>query len=73
MTGKLNKIAIWRKLKQRLVEEGSEVVTFSHGLKLKSSDGKKYETNCANTEGLFRIVQSIPSLKAARLFLKRII
>ncbi len=56
--------AYWRKLKQRLIEEGSQVVTFCHGLKLEASDGKKYETDCANTEGLFRIIQSIPSLKA---------
>ncbi|MEI7426091.1 MAG: ATPase [Candidatus Moraniibacteriota bacterium] len=44
--------AYWRKLKQRLIEEGSEVVTFCHGLKLESSDGKKYETDCADTEGV---------------------
>jgi DNA-damage-inducible protein D len=56
--------AYWRKLKQRLAAEGSEVVTFCHGLKLASSDGKKYKTDCANTEGIFRIIQSIPSPKA---------
>ncbi len=56
--------AYWRKLKQRLTEEGSEVVTFCHGLKLTASDGKKYETDCANTEGIFRVIQSIPSPKA---------
>lgn len=56
--------AYWRKLKQRLKEEGSEVVTFCHGLKLPASDGKQRETDCANTEGLFRIIQSIPSPKA---------
>ena len=56
--------AYWRKLKQRLNEEGSEVVTFCHGLKLPAADGKKYETDCANTEGIFRILQSIPSPKA---------
>lgn len=56
--------AYWRKLKQRLKEEGSEVVTFCHGLKLPAADGKKYETDCANTEGIFRIIQSIPSPKA---------
>ena len=56
--------AYWRKLKQRLKEEGSEVVTFCHGLKLKAPDGKKYKTDCANTENIFRIVQSIPSPKA---------
>ena len=53
--------AYWRKLKQRLTEEGSEVVTFCHGLKLEAPDGKLRETDCANTEGLFRIIQSIPS------------
>lgn len=56
--------AYWRKLKQRLGAEGSEVVTFCHGLKLKAPDGKQRETDCANTEGLFRIIQSIPSPKA---------
>mgnify|MGYP005855550667 CR=1 FL=1 len=56
--------AYWRKLKQRLSQEGSEVVTFCHGLKLPAADGKNYKTDCANTEGLFRIIQSIPSPKA---------
>lgn len=56
--------AYWRKLKQRLHSEGSEVVTFCHDLKLEASDGKKYATDCANAKGLFRIVQSIPSPKA---------
>ncbi|MFA5999191.1 MAG: Bro-N domain-containing protein [Candidatus Babeliales bacterium] len=56
--------AYWRKLKQRLVADGSQVVTFCHGLKLTASDGKKYTTDCANTEGIFRIIQSIPSPKA---------
>jgi hypothetical protein len=56
--------AYWRKLKQRLVAEGSEIVTFCHGLKLEAADGKKYVTDCANTEGIFRIIQSIPSPKA---------
>lgn len=56
--------AYWRKLKQRLGAEGSEVVTFCHGLKLEAPDGKQRITDCANTEGLFRIIQSIPSPKA---------
>lgn len=56
--------AYWRKLKQRLNAEGSEVVTNCHGLKLEARDGKKYKTDCANTESLFRIIQSIPSKKA---------
>jgi len=56
--------AYWRKLKQRLTEEGSEVVTFCHGLKLPAPDGKMRETDCADTEGVFRMIQSIPSPKA---------
>jgi len=56
--------AYWRKLKQRLGQEGSEVVTFCHGLKLVAPDGKLRATDCANTEGLFRIIQSTPSPKA---------
>ena len=56
--------AYWRKLKQRLKKEGSQVVTFCHELKLEAADGKKYETDCANTEGILRIIQSIPSPKA---------
>ncbi|MEK7062370.1 MAG: Bro-N domain-containing protein [Patescibacteria group bacterium] len=59
--------AYWRKLKQRLIEEGSEVVTFCHELKLEAPDGKMRETDCANTEGMFRIIQSIPSPKAEPL------
>ena len=54
----------WKVLKHRLNEEGSEVVTFCNQLKLKSRDGKEYETDCADTEGIFRIIQSIPSKKA---------
>jgi len=54
----------WNKLIQRLREEGSEMVTNCHQLKLKSSDGKNYLTDCANKQGLFRIIQSIPSKKA---------
>lgn len=56
--------AYWRKLKQRLNLEGSQPVTFCHGLKLQASDGKMRETDCANTESIFRIIQSIPSPKA---------
>lgn len=56
--------AYWRKLKQRLNAEGGQPVTFCHGLKLRAPDGKQRETDCANTEGLFRIIQSIPSPKA---------
>lgn len=64
LTDSLDSGAYWRKLKQRLIEEGSKVVTNCHGLKLEASDGKRYLTDCANTEGIFRIIQSIPSPKA---------
>ena len=56
--------AYWRKLKQRLSKEGSEVVTNCHGLKLTAQDGKKRLTDVATAEGILRIVQSIPSPKA---------
>jgi len=64
LTDSLDASAYWRKLKQRLNAEGSEVVTFCHGLKLEAPDGKMRETDCANTKGMFRIIQSIPSPKA---------
>ena len=54
----------WNKLAQRLRAEGSEVVTNCHRLKLEAPDGKMRETDCANTKGMFRIIQSIPSPKA---------
>jgi len=54
----------WNKLSQRLREEGSEVVTKCHRLKLIAEDGKLRETDCADTEALLRIIQSIPSKKA---------
>ena len=64
LTGSPDAGAYWRKLKQRLNAQGGQPVTFCHGLKLTASDGKQRETNCANTEGLFRIIQSIPSPNA---------
>lgn len=55
----------WNKMKQRLNNEGSQLVTNCHQLKLKSpKDGKRYKTDVANTEQLLRIIQSIPSKKA---------
>jgi len=54
----------WKVLKYRLNGEGSESVTKCNQLKLQASDGKFYETDCANTQNMFRIIQSIPSLKA---------
>lgn len=56
--------AYWRKLKQRMKEEGNETVTNCHGLKMKAIDGKRRMTDVANTEQLLRIIQSIPSKKA---------
>jgi len=56
--------AYWRKLKQRLKKEGSEVVTNCHGLKLTAKDGKKYLTDVADAQTLLRLVQSVPSPKA---------
>ena len=64
LTGSPDAGAYWRKLKQRLKGEVSEVVTFCHGLKLTAPDGKLRETDCAGTEDVFRIIQSIPSPKA---------
>ena len=51
----------WNKLKQRLNEEGSQLVTNCHQLKMTAQDGKKRMTDVANTEQLLRIIQSIPS------------
>lgn len=45
-------------------EDGAELSTICRQLKLESYDGKKYTTECANTEGIFRIIQSSPSPKA---------
>ncbi|MDE7312985.1 MAG: Bro-N domain-containing protein [Eubacterium sp.] len=56
--------AYWRKLKQRMKEEGNETVTNCHGLKMTAADGKKRMTDVATTEQLLRIIQSIPSPKA---------
>ena len=54
----------WADLKRRLSLEGSELSDFCGQLKMKSPDGKKYLTDCANTKGVFRIIQSIPSKRA---------
>ena len=56
--------AYWRKLKQRLKDEGNETVTNCHALKMQAADGKMRMTDVADTEQLFRLVQSIPSPKA---------
>ncbi|MBQ6400873.1 MAG: Bro-N domain-containing protein [Firmicutes bacterium] len=56
--------AYWRKLKQRLKEEGNETVTNCHGLRMNAQDGKRRLTDVATVEQLFRIIQSVPSKKA---------
>ena len=64
LTDSVDATAYWRKLKQRLKEEGLETVTTCHGLKMKATDGKMRLTDVADTEQLLRIIQSIPSPKA---------
>lgn len=54
----------WRTLKKRLRGEGSQVVTNCHGLKMPAPDGRMRTTDCANTETMLRLVQSIPSKNA---------
>ncbi len=57
----------WNKLNQRLKEEGSEVVTKCHRLKLPAEDGKLRLTDVANAETLLRLIQSVPSPKAENI------
>ncbi len=65
LTKSVNPRDYWFKMKIRVNEsEGTELSTICRQLKMESSDGKFYETDCANTEGVFRIIQSIPSPKA---------
>ena len=64
LTDSVDATAYWRKLKQRLKEEGNETVTNCHGLKMKATDGKMRLTDVADTEQLLRTIQSIPSPKA---------
>ncbi len=64
LTDSLDPAAYWRKLKQRLKQEGNETVTNCHGLKMRAADGKMRLTDVADTEQLFRLIQSVPSQKA---------
>lgn len=65
LTGSQNSRRYWSDLKRKLTREGfSQLYEIIVQLKLESSDGKKYRTDCADTEGLLRIIQSIPSPKA---------
>ena len=64
LTDSVDASKYWNKLKQRLKEEGSESVTICHQLKMPAVDGKMRKTDAANTKGILRIIQSIPSPKA---------
>lgn len=54
----------WKWLKNKLIAEGSQLVSVTNQLKLTAADGKKYLTDVADTEQIFRLIQSIPSKKA---------
>lgn len=65
LTNSINPNDYWYKMKIRVkTEDGLELSTICRQLKLEAPDGKMRETDCANTEGVFRIIQSIPSPKA---------
>ncbi len=64
LTESANPNNYWKVLKSRLKKEGSELVTNCNQLKMQSSDGKFYKTDVADTEQLFRLIQSVPSPKA---------
>ncbi|MCR5766037.1 MAG: phage antirepressor protein [Treponema sp.] len=64
LTESVNPNNYWKVLKKRLKEEGSELVTNCNQLKMQSSDGKFYKTDCMTTEQILRLIQSIPSKKA---------
>ena len=65
LTDSLNPNNYWKVLKKRLKDEGNELVTICNQLKMKShKDGKMYMTDVADIQGIFRVIQSIPSPKA---------
>jgi len=64
LTGSPNPQVYWRVMKKRLKDEGNETVTNCNGLKMEAADGKMRMTDVADTEQLFRLIQSIPSPKA---------
>lgn len=64
LTESKNPQVYWRVLKKRLLKEGNETVTNCNGLKMLAQDGKMRKTAVADTEQLFRLIQSIPSRKA---------
>lgn len=64
LTDSINGRNYWKVLKNRLKEEGSQLVTKCNQLKMMSSDGKSYKTDALDTEGILRLIQSIPSKNA---------
>lgn len=64
LTESTNPQVYWRVLKKRLLKEGNQTVTNCNGLKMRASDGKMRLTDVADTEQIFRLIQSIPSPKA---------
>ena len=64
LTESVDASAYWRKLKERLLKEGNETVTNCHTFKMRAADGKMRQTDVADQEQLFRLIQSIPSPKA---------
>ena len=74
LSDSIDPLAYWRKLKERLKQEGSETVTKCHGLKMLAADGKMRLTDAADTETMLRIIQSIPSPNAEpfKLWLARV-
>lgn len=67
LTDSKNPQVYWRVLKKRLIEEGNQSVTNCNALKLQAKDGKMRLTDVADTQQLFRLIQSIPSSKAEPL------
>src|SRR3989338_4744990 len=64
LTDSTNPSVYWAAMKVRVKDEGGfQLLTICKQLKLEASDGKFRETDCADTEGIFRIIQSIPSPK----------
>ncbi len=64
LTESVDASAYWRKLKERLLKEGNETVTNCHTFKMRAADGKMRQTDVADQEQLFRLIQSVPSPKA---------
>ena len=74
LTSSPNARSYWKVMKFRLKKESSQVVTKCNQLKMRAIDGKEYHTDAADTESVFRIIQSIPSPKAEpfKLWLARV-